>query len=226
MTCPVQIKDLSFSFPGMSEKLFKGINLHIKKGETLLIRGSNGSGKTTLCYVICGIIPLIRGGIINGEVRIKGISTKETKIHEISKHTGIVLQNPDTQLFLPTVEDEIAFGPENFALPRKEIKERVDMCLDLLGIEKLRYLHPKDLSGGEKQLVAIASVLSLNPEIFILDEITSHLDTMGKALVKKLLLKLRSEGKTIIMVDHSKEFFHIADRIRVLDKGCLNDWAN
>ncbi len=223
MSHPLTASNLSFSHAGSDKMLFKGINLDIRKGEALLLRGPNGSGKTSLCYCLCGIIPLLKTGRLEGEVWINGISTREIKVPDLSRHIGIVLQNTNAQLFLPTVEDEIAFGPENFALPREEIARRVNSCLELLAIENLRLMHPEDLSGGEKQLVALASVLSLDPGIIILDEAVSCLDAEAKSLVKDLLLKLKNEGKTLILADHGSHFLDIADSIKFLDEGCLSD---
>ncbi len=224
MICPVQIRDLSFKYSDKSEKHLKGISLDINKGEILIFTGANGSGKTTLCYCICGIIPLIKGGIFEGEVKIMGRSVKDGRISELSSFIGMVFQNPDIQLFLPTVEDEIAFGPENFAVPQNEIRNRIDSVLNRLGIEKLRYRHPRELSGGEKHLVALASVLSIDPDILIFDEITSQLDAKGRIMVGSVLQELREENKTIIMVEHNRDYYDMADRIKTLREGCLHDY--
>lgn len=220
----IEVRDMCFSFPGREKPLLKGINLSVSKGEVLAVVGLSGSGKSTLCYCMSGIIPLIKKGTLEGEVLIKDVPASKMTIPQISKSLGIVFQNPDNQLFSPTVEDEIAFGPENFALPREEIAERIKRVLEMTGIEKHRYKNPRQLSGGEKQLVALSAVLSLDPDILIFDEAMSQLDTEGKARIKELILRLRKEGKTIVMVEHDPDNLHVADRIKLLHDGQLTDF--
>jgi len=220
---PVVVRDLEFGYK--EKKLFQGLNLEVKKGEVLALVGLSGSGKSTLCYCISGIIPLIKGGEMRGEVILNGTPTTELGLPKISRTLGIIFQNPDTQLFLPTVEDEIAFGPENFGLSPEEIEKRITDSLNKVGLEKYRHKNPKELSGGEKQLVALASVLSLQPEILIFDEAMSQLDPEGREMVKDLILKLKKEGKTIITVEHDLDNLHVADRVKLLKKGKLTDFC-
>ncbi|MBT9150993.1 MAG: Energy-coupling factor transporter ATP-binding protein EcfA1 [candidate division WS2 bacterium] len=221
MTHPIIIKDLSFKYEKNSKDILNKVNLSVHKGEILAIVGLSGIGKSTLCYCMSGIIPHVYKGMMEGEILIKGKPTLELTLPQIATHLGIVFQNPDTQLFSPTVEDEIAFGPENLCLERDEIGRRIDEMLSKVGMEKYRLSSPNNLSGGQKQLIALASVLSLNPEILIFDESMSQIDADGRIIVKEMMKKLKGEGKTIIMIEHEFENLDIADRVMLLKDGDL-----
>jgi energy-coupling factor transport system ATP-binding protein len=225
MIFPVEINNLHFTYPENKSSILNGIKLQINKGEIFAIIGLNGSGKSTLCYCICGIIPHVFGGDMQGEVLIFGNSTKNMKLPVISTNVGIVFQDPDTQLFSPTVEDEIAFGPENLCVDRNEIGLRISKNLELVAMEKHRYANPDNLSGGEKQLIALASTLSLNPQIIIFDEVMSQIDDAGKLRIKKVIKNLKIAGKTIIMIEHDLENLNMADRVMLLKDGMLTDFT-
>lgn len=209
----VEIKNLSFKYRNSSEKILNDINLIVNDGESLAILGQSGSGKSTLCNCICGLIPNVYSGEFSGDVFLYGKNIKNMDMAQIVTKVGIIFQNPSTQLFSPTIEDELAFGPENLCVEREEIGKRMDNILKIINMEKYRYDNPNNLSGGQQQLIAIASVLMLNPQILICDEIMSWVDEDGKEIIKNLLLKLKEEGKTIIIVDHDLENVKIADRI-------------
>ena len=162
---------------------------------------------------MCGLIPNTYKGEFSGEVLLFGKDIKDMNIDEIVTKVGIVFQNPSTQLFSPTIEDELAFGPENMCIEREKIGRRIDSILKTINMEEYRYENPNSLSGGQQQLIALASVLVLEPDILICDEIMSWVDRQGKKVIKDILLKLRGEGKTIIMVDHDMENIKIADKI-------------
>jgi len=223
MIKPLEIRGLYFKYIEKGPDIINGIDLNLEKGGILSILGLSGCGKTTLCYCMCGIIPHIYGGIINGEVRIFGRPVEDMKLPTISTRVGIVFQDPDTQLFSPTVEDEIAFGPENLCLDRFQIGQRIDESLKITGMSRYRLSHPEKLSGGEKQLVAIASVLALKPEIIIFDESLSQIDDAGKVKLKETILELKDKGKTIIMVEHDMDNLDIADRVFFMDDGRLKE---
>jgi energy-coupling factor transport system ATP-binding protein len=185
----------------------------VKSGETVAIKGQSGCGKSTLCNIICGLIPRIYKGNLTGEVLIYGENIENLSIAETVQKIGIIFQNPSTQLFSPTIEDELAFGPENLCVDKEEIGIRINKILKTINMEKCIYDNPNNMSGGEQQLIAIASVLMLNPSILICDEIMSWIDDEGKEIIKSVLLRLKEEGKTIIMVDHDLENIKIADRV-------------
>lgn len=221
MSYPVEIKNLTFRYQGGKKILLDNINLKVDCGQVLAIVGLSGSGKTTLCYCISGIIPHIYSGKMEGKVLLQGRPTTELTIPGIATRLGIVFQNPETQLFFPVVEDEIAFGPENLCLDREEIGKRIDKVLKLTGMADKRYENPQYLSGGQKQLIALASVLSLEPQILIFDEVMSQIDRKGRLAIKEMILALKKKGKTVITVEHDYENLDIADRIMVLEKGRL-----
>lgn len=217
----IEIKNLKFRYEDRRDNILDGINLKINKGEVTSIIGLSGCGKSTLCYCICGIIPHIYQGIKEGEVIISGESVEEINFSLISTKAGMVFQNYDMQLFSPTVEDEIAFGPENLCLEHQEIAKRINTALGFVNMEKYRFEHPEKLSGGEKQLVAIASVLSMEPDILILDESLSQLDGDGKQRIKKVIMRLKSSGKSVVLIDHDIENLDVADSVYFMQDGKL-----
>jgi energy-coupling factor transport system ATP-binding protein len=222
VTNPIEVRGLSFRYTEDSRTILSDINLDVERGQIVAVVGLSGIGKSTLCYCISGIIPHVYGGIIEGEVYLDGVSTREMALPSIAKTLGVVFQNPDNQLFSPTVEDEIAFGPENLCVPRREIADRIDDALAKVGMKDFRLSSPHRLSGGQRQLIALASVLSLHPQTLIFDEAMSQIDSTGQALVKNIMEKLRQEGKTIVMIEHDLDNLDIADRVLVLKKGSLH----
>jgi len=219
----IRVEELSFKYTGAKEYSLKNINLKVKKGEFLGILGASGSGKSTLCLTFNGIIPHSIKGEFNGNVFVQGYNTKEASVAELSKLVGLVLQNPDSQLFNMTVEEEVAFSLENLGLDVEEIRRRVYWSLKITGLEGLEKEFPPNLSGGQKQRLVIASVLAMRPQILVLDEPTSQLDPLGREQVLSLVTLLNKEqGITIILVEHNTEYlFDFADRLIVLDKGEL-----
>lgn len=204
----VEARSLSFSYKRQVIPVLDNIDFTLRRGEIAAITGPSGSGKSTLGYCLCGVIPKLIEGEFSGAIKVPG-------------RAGIVFQDPDHQLFLPTVEDELAFGPENLGLPREEIGERIEGVLELLGLTALRYENPARLSGGQKQLVALAGVLTLDPDVIVLDETLSPLDTAARDRVKKVLLALKQQGKTLVLIEHEKNNYVIADEIWHLEKGSL-----
>ncbi|ALM74772.1 energy-coupling factor ABC transporter ATP-binding protein [Thermococcus barophilus] len=217
----IRVEDLSFRYSRAKEYSIKNINLKIRKGEFVGILGPSGSGKSTLCLTFNGIIPHSIRGELRGDVYVKGYNTKETSVAKLSTIVGLVLQNPDSQLFNMTVEEEVAFGLENLGLDPEEIKRRIKWALRIAGLEGLENEFPPNLSGGQKQRLAIASVLAMKPEVLVLDEPTSQLDPLGREQVLSLITLLNKEqGITIVLVEHNTEYIlSFADKVVVLDKG-------
>ncbi len=217
----VEINNLCFKYQNEQNNILDGINLKVNSGEIVSITGLSGCGKSTLCYCICGIIPHIYKGFAEGEVLIFGKPVDKINFSLISTRIGMVFQNYDMQLFSPTVEDEIAFGPENLCLKRKEIAKRIDKSLELVNMERYRFEHPENLSGGEKQLVAIASVLSMDPDVLIFDEGLSQIDKEGRLRIKDVIIRLKDSGKSVIMIEYDAENLDIADSVFFLKEGKL-----
>lgn len=209
----VSIKNLGFKYEKSDTWILKNISLDINKGEITVITGGNGSGKTTLLRCIRALIPNVYKGELVGNIRIFNQDLEEMNPLELVKTIGIVFQNPETQLFSSTVEDELVFGAENICLKRDEIHKRLNSILELTGIEHLRHSNPNNLSGGEQQLIAIAAVLMMDPEILLLDEVLSWVDKDNRSKILDILKSLKDKGKTIIMVDHIEENIRFADRI-------------
>lgn len=200
----IDINEVSYFYSGNAA--LRSINLHIEKGEAVALLGANGSGKSTLLKLINGIVSPDEGEYrFNGEL----ITSKKLQDSRFTKgfhqKIGFVFQNSDTQLFCADVEDEIAFGPRQMGLGEDEVLKRVNDCLELLGIEDLKHRPPYHLSGGEKRKVAIACVLSLNPEVLVLDEPMNGLDPRTQRWLVEFLVKLNKAGKTIITSTHNLE---------------------
>jgi energy-coupling factor transporter ATP-binding protein EcfA2 len=204
-----------------SDFALKNINLSIEEGEFVLITGPSGSGKSSLIYALAGIIPhIIRVEKYKGRILIEGKDVREVPYCEIAKVCGVVLQNPISQIFGMSVEDDIAFGLENLCVPRKVIKNKLEKILKLVNLEKYRNADPHNLSGGEKQRLVIGSILAMEPKILFLDEPTSNLDPFETKEIFNTLNKLRKLKKTIVIVERKIE--HIApyvDRIVGMKNG-------
>lgn len=215
----LRLDNVSFSYPNCCSSALSKVNLTIEQGSFVAILGSNGSGKSTLAKLLNAIIVPSSGSVL-----IDGLNTADkTKIYAIRSKVGLVFQNPDTQIVCDTVEDEIAFGLENMGLPVEEMKKRIDKCLSLTGLGSLRSVNPNNLSGGQKQMVCIASVLAMQPEYLVLDEATSMLDPQGRKLVLDFVQRLHNSlGLTIIMITHKLEECLSADKVVVLQKGSVS----
>lgn len=203
----LEVKNLSLSYA--ERKVIKNLSFVLDKNEVIGLYGKNGSGKSSLCLAIGN---LNNQAVIEGEILIDGKSIFDMTIAEKCSAVGMIFQEPDTQLFSPTVEDELAFAPENLCIERNEIEQRIDQALKLCGIEKLKYRNTNSLSGGEKQLVAIASVLTMSPKILIADEITAKVDNKNRLIIKDILRKFANNGASVLFVSHNKEDLLIADR--------------
>ncbi|AGK99892.1 energy-coupling factor ABC transporter ATP-binding protein [Desulfoscipio gibsoniae] len=217
----VVVNKLSYCYQQGGKQILKDLSFTVEQGQIVAILGLSGCGKSTLCLCLGGIIPHYLGGAITGQVLINGRDTVDCKIARLALEVGMVFQDADTQLFSPTVEDEIAFAPENLCLPPERIRQLVDAVIGMVGINHLRYENPNNLSGGQKHLVALAAVLAMGPSILVLDEVLAQLDAAVKKNITELLLELRRRGKTIILVEHDLEAVTIADRVLLLEGGML-----
>ena len=214
----VKIDNLSYSYG--EQKVLKDISLEINQGEFLAIVGKNGSGKSTLARLINGLLTPSQG-----EIEVFGLNTKNRQnLFEIRKSCGIVFQNPDNQMVASIVEDDVAFGPENIGLDRKEIGERIEFALKATNSQEFRLSPASRLSGGQKQRVAISGVLALKPKILILDESTSMLDPKAREEVMEVVKKLNKyENMTVIVITHYMDEVVDCGRVVVLNNGNLVD---
>jgi energy-coupling factor transporter ATP-binding protein EcfA2 len=220
MAQALQVRNLSFQYKGAEGKALNSVDFGAERGEFLVIMGSSGAGKSTLISTLNGLIPHLIEGNMEGEVVVDGWNTNERLTREFATKVGVVFQDFETQLFSTNVQLEVAFGPENLAVPRGEILKRVQESLRSVGLEGLEAREPATLSGGEKQRLAIASVLAMEPKLLCLDEPTSELDPMGRDDILAITRKLReSESITMIMVEHSVEDVLGTDRIILLKEG-------
>lgn len=220
--CYFKLEDVSYKYPLEDREILKNINLDIKKGEFWAVIGKNGSGKTTLCNVLRRFVPDFYKGELKGRITLEGKELKDYSAKEIVQKVGFVFQNPFTQIsgVKETVFEEIAFGLENLALDAEYIRKRVEETLKLLHIEELKDKNPYELSGGQGQKVALASIIAMDPEIMVIDEPTSQLDPKGTEEIFEIIDILKKEGKTIILVEHKLELIaEYAEKVMVLDEG-------
>ncbi|HHU21412.1 MAG TPA: energy-coupling factor transporter ATPase [Acholeplasma sp.] len=208
----IEIKNLNFSYE-RGKKIIDNLNLSIERGSYVVILGHNGSGKSTLAKLIVGLLEAQKG-----EIYIDGVKLSLETIDDLRCKMGIVFQNPDSQFVGITVKDDIAFGLENRNVPYQEMKEKVMEVARIVGMENFLEKNPEELSGGEKQRVALAGVLAYDPEILILDEATSMLDPKGVKEVNQAIQQLKHK-KTILAITHNLEEALYADRVIVLNQG-------
>jgi energy-coupling factor transport system ATP-binding protein len=194
----VEVKNLTFVYPAGVTAL-RNVNLKINKGEIIAIVGQNGSGKTTLVKHFNGLLLPTRGNVI-----VNGCDTRNFSTAKLSKSIGYVFQNPDDQIFMNKVYDEVSFGPKNLNLKKEEVRKRVKDALDFVGLWELRNTHPLDLNLDDKKLLAIASIVSMNPDVIILDEPTSGQDHYGIKKVESLIREL-SKNHTVIIISHDMD---------------------
>lgn len=217
----VEISALTFQYSSAAVPSLRGIDLALARGEIALLVGPTGAGKSTLYLALIGLIPNLIRGTMSGSVKLAGMDTSEHSVAELAQKVGIVFQDPETQIFALTVEDELAFGPENLGLPKEEIIRRIREAASIVQLDDLLEREPARLSGGQQQTVAIGSVWAMLPDVIILDEPTSNLDPQGSVRVLALVEKLSREyGKTILIAEHKiDEVISVADHVFVMDQG-------
>ena len=223
MGCVMECKNVTYTYPLADEPSIRNVSLNIEEGKFYGVVGENGSGKTTLCAILRGFAPSFYQGDIQGEVLVYGKPIGEYG-GELATKIGYVFQNPFTQIsgVKETVFEEVAYGLENFGVPVEEIVERVEAIMKLTHIDSLAEKNPLELSGGQMQRVALASVLVLEPDILIIDEPTSQLDPQGTESVFEIIKMMKDKKKTIILVEHKIDLIaEYADEVLVLRGGKL-----
>ena len=204
----IETKDITYKYPDGTKALDK-VNFNVDEGKIVALLGPNGAGKSTLFLHFNGILSPSTGSVL-----IEGCTVKYNKkdLMQIRQKVGIVFQNPDDQLFAPTVLEDVAFGPMNMGLPKEEVESRVKEALLRVGMEGFEKKPPHHLSGGQKKRVAIAGILAMKPKIMVLDEPTSGLDPKGASQILRLLYKLNNEGITIVISTHDVDLCHCTHR--------------
>ncbi len=215
MTAPpsLLVEDLAFAYPDGHQALY-GVDLRIERGERVALLGPNGAGKTTLVLHLNGIL---RAG--RGRVAVAGLPVDKPSLPEIRRRVGLVFQDPDDQLFMPTVGEDVAFGPRNLGLPEEQVAARVAEALEQVGMAGFAARPPHHLSFGQRRRVAVATVLSMHPEILVLDEPSSNLDPAGRRELAEVLQEL---PVTLLLVTHDLPYaLQLCPRSLVLDDGVV-----
>ena len=219
----IEIKELTFKYSGSKKNALENVSLTIEKGDFVGLIGESGAGITTLCSCINGLIPHHYTGDFYGSVKIQGTDTFDIEPGKLALKVGSVFQDVDSQLVSFFVEDEILFGLDNFGIPKDQIEQRITAALESLEIQELRHREISTLSGGQKQKVAIAAILALEPDILVLDEPTGELDPASSVQIFKLLQKLNKEKGITIVVAEQKIMLlcEYVKKLIVLEKGTL-----
>lgn len=220
----IKIQDLNYCYPETIKPALNRINLEVSEGQLLIITGNSGSGKSTLLRAISGLIPAFYNGNLTGKIYLNGIDTAQIDRRQMVQEVGMVFQNPESQLVMMNVEQEIAFGLENLGLPAQIIKRRIMEISSSLGISSYLGHNVSELSGGQKQKVALAAVLAMHPGILLLDEPTSQLDPVAAEELLNVIRRLNEDhGTTVIMIEQRLErCCHLADRILVMENGVIS----
>ena len=213
----IRVENLIYRYDAGAPDCLQGVSLEITEGVHTALIGPNGSGKTTLIKHLNALLfPAA------GTVCVDGMMTTDaSSVREIRRRVGMVFQNPESQIVGMTVEEDVAFGPENLALPSAEIRRRVDACLAMVGMTGFEKRAPHTLSGGEKRLLSIAGVVAMNPSYIAFDEPTAYLDPAGKQRVLEIIRRLNREGMAIIHIAHNMGDVAEADRVVVMDRGLV-----
>ncbi|MEM2945910.1 MAG: ABC transporter ATP-binding protein [Candidatus Caldarchaeum sp.] len=206
MSTIIETEDVWFKYPNGVTAL-RGVTLNLKQGEYIALVGMNGSGKTTLAKNLNGLLRPTRGA-----VWVKGVDTRRVRSEQIAKTVGYVFQNPDHMLFATTIEKEVEFGPRNLHLPEDDIRRRVETALEITGLSKLRSESPLFFGKGIRRMITLAAVLSMEPEVMVIDEPTTGMDCRTRKMVMGLIDKLNKGGMTVIIITHDMRI--VADHAR------------
>lgn len=218
----LELRNLSFTYRGTSDPALKQVSYAHDPGEFTVFMGPTGAGKSTFCRCLNGLIPTFIKGDFQGDHKVAGLNADEKhQVYEFARRIGLVFQDFEAQLFSTNVELEAAFALENFAVPKEEMADRVEDALQQVGLTGFEQRDPSTLSGGEKQRLAIASVLAGRPTVVVMDEPTTDLDPIGKRDIFSLARTLRGEIQGIILVEHETEHIIQADRVFLMYEGCI-----
>lgn len=219
----IELNNVSYSYPNSDSPVLKNLSFSIKKGTFVAIMGHSGAGKTTLNLCLNGLIPQLLEGSLTGDIRINAQDLTQCSVPTMAKHVGLVLDDPESQIIGRTVEEDISFGPINFCLSIDEIRRRVSNTLKMVQLEGFEQRDTSQLSGGEKQRLAIAGILAMLPKILVLDEPGSELDPIGRKEIYATINAYRkTQQLTIMITEHNcEDIIHRVDEVKVLQKGEL-----
>jgi cobalt/nickel transport system ATP-binding protein len=212
----IEVERLAFAYPDGRQALF-GVNFTVGRGERVALLGPNGAGKTTLVLHLNGILGSVAGGAGTGRIRIGGTDLHRDHLREVRRKVGLVFQDPDDQLFMPTVRDDVAFGPANLGLSGADLDERVHEALTAVGMHQHADVAPHHLSFGQRRRVAVATVLAMRPEVLVLDEPSSNLDPASRRELADILTGL---DVTLLMITHDLPYaLQLCERSLLMDEG-------
>ena len=213
------VEGVTFTYHGADRPALRAVSFAQAAGETIGVMGASGAGKSTLAKCLNRIVPEFEDGDFHGAISIAGEPLEHLRVCDVAPKVGMVFQDFESQLFSTNVAHEVAFAMEQVGMDRAEMDRRIMPALEAVGLRGFEHRDPMSLSGGEKQRLAIASVLALRPSVIVLDEPTTDLDPEGRAEVFELIAKLRAEGLSLIVIEHESEELRAADRIIVLREG-------
>ena len=224
MSCPtaeeaIRLHHLSFSYAGHNGPALDGVSLHVRRGEMVVIMGATGAGKTTLAKCLNRIIPVFQPGALAGEICVLGRTLREEGVTDLAGLVGLVSQDFEAQLFATNVVQEVVFGMEQLGVPADEMRRRLPRALEAVGLQGFEGRDPATLSGGEKQRLAIAATLALQPSIMVFDEPTTDLDPVGKLEIFAVLAAMRRQGYTLVVIEHEIAAAEHADRLLIMSHG-------
>jgi cobalt/nickel transport system ATP-binding protein len=212
----IEVERLAFAYPDGRQALF-GVNFTVARGERVALLGPNGAGKTTVVLHLNGILGSVAGGAGSGRIRIGGTDLHREHLREVRRKVGLVFQDPDDQLFMPTVRDDVAFGPANLGLSGADLDERVHEALVAVGMQQHVDVAPHHLSFGQRRRVAVATVLAMRPEVLVLDEPSSNLDPASRRELADILTGL---DVTLLMITHDLPYaLQLCERSLLMDGG-------
>jgi len=215
----ISLRDVSFTYRNASRPALRGITLDLRRGEFVVLMGATGAGKSTLAKCLNCSIPQFQPGTLTGSIAVLGRSLAGATVSDLAGTVGLVSQDFEAQLFATNVRQEVAFGLEQLGTPRAEMLRRLVGALALVGLDRFEARDPGTLSGGEKQRLAMAAVLALEPAILVCDEPTTDLDPLGKAAIFDVLATLRERGATVLLIEHETEAAERADRLLLMEGG-------
>ena len=214
----LRVRNLSFKYFNAQKWILKDFSFFAENGDIVAVIGSSGSGKTTLLNILCSVIPKVIKGEFSGQISVNNENLENFSLPQIAPKMSLLMQEPEYQLFFPTVEQELAFAPENLKVNPQQILQNISQVLAKLNIESLRYLQTASLSFGQKKLVTFASILTLSPDVFLLDEPFAGISKEMIQIIKNIILELAQSGKIMFIVDHSDILLKSANKFIDMDR--------